>query len=170
LRISGGEEPVAKSAWRASGSSLVVVRIASVARSYRPVHRDQGLLLPPDMRDWLPEDHLVWLGLEIVEQLDRSALHSRHPNSGPGRAAYDPDKKDGELPCAVIVAETEPPIILDELRKYLSDEGMTEWYLPTRLEYEAGAQRQRQSAQGASPALAGGKALSPTSGGKATST
>jgi non-ribosomal peptide synthetase component E (peptide arylation enzyme) len=87
------------------------------------------------MRDWLPEDHLVWLGLEIVEQLDRSALHSRHPNSGPGRAAYDPDKKDGELPCAVIVAETEPPIILDELCKYLSDEGMTEWYLPTRLEY-----------------------------------
>jgi len=62
-----------------------------VARSYRPVRRDQGFLLPPDMRDWLPEDHLAWLVLEIVEQLDRSALHARHPNSGPGRAAYDPD-------------------------------------------------------------------------------
>jgi transposase len=43
------------------------------------------------MREWLPEDHLAWLVLEIVEQLDRSALHARHPNSGAGRAAYDPD-------------------------------------------------------------------------------
>ena len=62
-----------------------------MARSYRPVLRDQGFLLPPDMREWLPEDHLVWLVLEIVEQLDRSALHARHPNTGAGRAAYDPD-------------------------------------------------------------------------------
>jgi transposase len=62
-----------------------------VARSYRPVQREQGFLLPPDMREWLPEDHLAWLVLEIVEQLDRSALHARHPNSGAGRAAYDPD-------------------------------------------------------------------------------
>jgi transposase len=43
------------------------------------------------MREWLPEDHLVWLVLEIVDQLDRSALHARHPNTGRGRAAYDPD-------------------------------------------------------------------------------
>ncbi len=65
--------------------------MAGVARSYRPVRRDQGFLLPPDMREWLPDDHLVWLVLEIVEQLDRSALHARHPNTGAGRAAYDPD-------------------------------------------------------------------------------
>jgi transposase len=47
--------------------------------------------LPPDMREWLPEDHLVWLVLEIVAELDCSALHARHPNAGPGRAADDPD-------------------------------------------------------------------------------
>jgi transposase len=63
----------------------------SVARSYRPVLRDQPFLMPPDMREWLPEDHLVWLVLEIVGQLDRSALHARHPNTGAGRPAYDPD-------------------------------------------------------------------------------
>jgi transposase len=62
-----------------------------VARSYRPVQRDQGFLLPPDMREWLPDDHLVWLVLEIVDQLDRAALHARHPNSRAGRPAYDPD-------------------------------------------------------------------------------
>jgi len=65
--------------------------MSAVARSYRPVRRDQGFLLALDMREWLPEDHLVWLVLDVVEQLDRSALHGRHPNTGAGRAAYDPD-------------------------------------------------------------------------------
>ncbi|WP_205623009.1 transposase [Sciscionella marina] len=53
--------------------------------------RDQVFLLPPDMREWLSEDHLVWFVLEIVDQLDRSALHAWHPHLGAGRAAYDPD-------------------------------------------------------------------------------
>lgn len=62
-----------------------------MARGYRPVQRDQVFLMPPDMREWLPDDHLAWLVLEIVGRVDRSALHARHPNAGPGRAAYDPD-------------------------------------------------------------------------------
>jgi transposase len=62
-----------------------------MARSYRPVPRDQAFLLPPDMREWFPDDHLAWLVLEIVAQLDTSALHARHPSAGAGRAAYDPD-------------------------------------------------------------------------------
>ena len=62
-----------------------------MARSYRPVDREQSFLLPPDMRDWLPEGHLAWFVLEVVGQLDTSALHVRHPKSGPGRQAYDPD-------------------------------------------------------------------------------
>ena len=32
--------------------------------------RDQPLLLPPDLRDWLPEDHLAWFVIEAVEELD----------------------------------------------------------------------------------------------------
>jgi cyclohexanecarboxylate-CoA ligase len=46
-----------------------------------------------------------------------------------------PDGRGGELACAVVVPATEPPVTLDELRKYLTDEGMTEWHLPTQLEY-----------------------------------
>jgi transposase len=68
-----------------------------MARSYRPVVRDQPFLLPPDMREWLPADHLVWFVLEIVDRLDRSAFHARHPNAGVGRAAYDPDMLLGLL-------------------------------------------------------------------------
>ncbi|OBF26479.1 hypothetical protein A5724_31440 [Mycobacterium sp. ACS1612] len=40
-----------------------------------------------------------------------------------------------ESPCAVLVPATTPPIDLDGLRRYLTGLGMTEWYLPTRLEY-----------------------------------
>jgi transposase len=62
-----------------------------MARSYRRVDREQPFLLPPDMRDWLPKGHLAWFVLEVVGELDTSALHARHPKSGPGRQAYDPD-------------------------------------------------------------------------------
>lgn len=62
-----------------------------MAYSYRPVDRSQPFLLPPDVRDWLPAGHLVWLVLEVVGRLDTDALHVRHRNDGVGRQAYDPD-------------------------------------------------------------------------------
>jgi transposase len=43
------------------------------------------------MADWLPEDHLVWFVIDVVDTIDTSAFHSRHPNDGPGRPAYDPE-------------------------------------------------------------------------------
>jgi hypothetical protein len=48
-----------------------------MANSYRPVDRDQAFLLPPDMADWLPEDHLAWFLIEVVGEMDTSAFHSR---------------------------------------------------------------------------------------------
>ena len=54
-----------------------------MAKSYRAVRRDQPFLLPPDMRDWLPADHVVWFLLETVEALDTSAFHA--PASWRGR-------------------------------------------------------------------------------------
>ena len=62
-----------------------------MARSYRPVVRDQQFLLPPNMADWLAGDHLVWFVLDVVEQLDTSALHLDRRTGGVGRAGYDPD-------------------------------------------------------------------------------
>ena len=62
-----------------------------MARDYLRVDRDQPFLLPPSMRDWLPEDHLAWFVLDVVDRLDTSALHARHPRGGVGRRAYDPD-------------------------------------------------------------------------------
>ncbi|MFH0351778.1 MAG: hypothetical protein ACHBMF_07615 [Chromatiales bacterium] len=42
--------------------------------NFRPVDRDTSLLLPPSVDDWLPKDHLTRFVIEIVEQLDLSAL------------------------------------------------------------------------------------------------
>jgi transposase len=52
--------------------------------------REQAFLLPPDMREWLPDDHLVWVVLEAVERLDLSELVGSYRDDGNGRPAYDP--------------------------------------------------------------------------------
>ena len=43
------------------------------------------------MRDWLPANHLAWFLLEIVEQLDTSALHDKSKLGGTGREGFNPD-------------------------------------------------------------------------------
>jgi|HubBroStandDraft_3_1064219.scaffolds.fasta_scaffold43849_1 transposase len=63
-----------------------------MAKGYRPVGRDQPFLLPPDMREWLPGDHPVWLVIRVVDDhLDTSMFHARRRTGGPGTAGYDPD-------------------------------------------------------------------------------
>jgi transposase len=62
-----------------------------MAKGYRPVDRDQPFLLPPDMRQWLPAGHVVWLVIEAVRRLDTSVFHARRRTGGAGAAGYDPD-------------------------------------------------------------------------------
>src|ERR1022692_78929 len=63
-----------------------------MAKGYRPVSRDQLFLLPPDMREWLPPDHPVWLVITAVgDHLDTSAFHAGRKTGGAGAAGYDPD-------------------------------------------------------------------------------
>jgi transposase len=63
-----------------------------MAKRYRPVPRDQAFLLPPDMREWLPTGHPVWLVIEVVDKhLDTSAVHALRRTGGAGAAGFDPD-------------------------------------------------------------------------------
>lgn len=62
-----------------------------MAHGYRPVVRDQVFLLPPDMREWLPADHPVWMVISIIERVDTSAFHAGRRTGGVGRRGYDPD-------------------------------------------------------------------------------
>ena len=63
-----------------------------MAKRYRPVDRDQAFLFPPDMREWLPAGHPVWLVITAVEDhLDTSVFHAARRTGGAGTAGYDPD-------------------------------------------------------------------------------
>jgi hypothetical protein len=45
-----------------------------MAKTYRPYVPEQDRLLPPSLRDWLPEGHLAFFVSDLVEQLDVSAI------------------------------------------------------------------------------------------------
>jgi transposase len=53
--------------------------------------RDQPLLLPVDMREWLPEDDLVFVVLDAVATLDLGEFRRRYRADGHGRAAFAPE-------------------------------------------------------------------------------
>jgi transposase len=59
-------------------------------KGYRPYLPDQDLLLPPSLRDWLPEDHLVYFVSDVVDQLDLSAIHAWYGEEKRGQPPYDP--------------------------------------------------------------------------------
>ena len=59
-----------------------------MATRYVNIDRDTALLLPPDLRDWVPEDHLVHFVIDAVEQLDVSA--ARANERGTGSEQYPP--------------------------------------------------------------------------------
>jgi len=52
--------------------------------------REQSLLLPPDLRDWLDEDHLAWFVIEAIDELDLEPFYAAYRADGHGRAAHDP--------------------------------------------------------------------------------
>ena len=52
--------------------------------------REQVFLMPPSLRDWVPEGHLVWTVLDAVDELDLSAIYADYRDDGRGRPAYEP--------------------------------------------------------------------------------
>ena len=58
--------------------------------SYRPYEPDQDLLLPPSLREWLPEGHLAYFIADVVGQLDLSEFHERYAEGGPRNQPFDP--------------------------------------------------------------------------------
>jgi transposase len=81
------DEPVGVGVGRGGGATRVYVR----------PERDQLFLLPVSMRDWVGEDHLAWFVIEIVGELETSALH-RRAGRALGRPPYDP-----EMLCALVL-------------------------------------------------------------------
>jgi transposase len=72
-------------------------RAAAPSRVYVCPQRDQLFLMAVSMRDWLDEGHLAWFVIDVVDELDTSALH-RRPGGAPGRPPYDP-----QMMCALLL-------------------------------------------------------------------
>jgi transposase len=61
-----------------------------MAMNFLACDREQTFLMPPDPRDWLPEDHLAWFVLASVEEMDLEAFYGSYRQDGWGRAAFEP--------------------------------------------------------------------------------
>ena len=61
-----------------------------MAKTYRPYVPEQDLLLPPSLRDWLPDDHLAYFVSDLVDQLDLSAITAPYEDEERGQPPYHP--------------------------------------------------------------------------------
>jgi transposase len=61
-----------------------------MAQNFIGCDRDQSFLLPPDVRDWLPEGHLAWFVLDAVAGMNLGEFYAAYREDGVGRRAYDP--------------------------------------------------------------------------------
>jgi transposase len=61
-----------------------------MGQNFITADREQVLLMPPALVDWLPDEHFVWTVLGAVEQMDLGAFYGAYRANGQGRAAYDP--------------------------------------------------------------------------------
>ena len=61
-----------------------------MAKTYRPYVPEQDLLLPPSLRDWLPEGHLAYFVSDLIDQLDLSAITKVYEDEERGYPPYHP--------------------------------------------------------------------------------
>ena len=61
-----------------------------MSTTFRPYVPDQSLLLPPDVREWLPEGHLAHHVSDLVDGLDLTAFYVLYEGDGRRNAPYEP--------------------------------------------------------------------------------
>ena len=61
-----------------------------MAKTYKPYQPEQDLLLPPSLKDWLPEKHLAYFVSEVVDELDLSGIEAVYEKDLRGQPPYDP--------------------------------------------------------------------------------
>ena len=57
---------------------------------FRPYEPDQLLMLPPDLREWVPEGHLAHHVSDLVDAVDLSAFYAPYVGDGRRNSPYDP--------------------------------------------------------------------------------
>ena len=61
-----------------------------MAKTYRCYLPEQDLLLPPSLRDWLPENHLAYFVSDLIDQVDLSAIEAHYEQEERGYPPYHP--------------------------------------------------------------------------------
>src|ERR687888_1972064 len=64
--------------------------ISAMGQNFLACDREQAFLLPPDVRDWLPEGHFAWFVIDAVERIDMAAFYGAYREDGRCRPAYEP--------------------------------------------------------------------------------
>jgi hypothetical protein len=52
--------------------------------------REQSFLMPPDMREWLPEGHLASFVIDAVGEMDLGSFYAAYRQDGRSRPGYEP--------------------------------------------------------------------------------
>ena len=61
-----------------------------MGKTYRPYDPRQSFLLPPSPLEWLPDEHLAYFVLDVVEELKLSAITSKYEAETRGQPPHDP--------------------------------------------------------------------------------
>lgn len=77
----------------------------AVPQNFIECDREQELLLPPSLREWLADDHLAWFVADAVEEMDLAAFYGAYRSDGWGRAAFEPKTMVALLLYAYAVGE-----------------------------------------------------------------
>src|SRR4051812_23805027 len=116
-----------------------------MAQNFLSCDRDQDFLLAPSVKDWLPEDHLAWFVIEVVERLELSMIYGEYRSDGSGRPAHEPAMIVALIVYAYCVGERSsrkverrcgvPPLFrtLDDSRPLARKDGVQRAQDPTRV-------------------------------------
>ena len=61
-----------------------------MTKTFRTYLPEQDLLLPPSLREWLPDNHLAYFVSDVVDQLDLSAIECVYEEEDRGQPPYHP--------------------------------------------------------------------------------
>ncbi len=68
-----------------------------MAYNFIEYNREQHYLMPPNVKEWLPEADLSWFVIDAVEQMELKEFYSKYRGDGCGGAAFNPKMMVGLL-------------------------------------------------------------------------
>ena len=90
--------------------------------------REQSFLMPPDVREWLPEGHLAWFVIDAVGEMDLDAFYAVYRRDGRSRPPYDPAMMVALLLYAYARGTRATVAHRDRDRERLADRRRTGWH------------------------------------------